>query len=66
MIRTAMSGMKHPISKYKDIVPFVIPSVHRFLSKFIYISPNVIVKVSPLCPLDYVLCNSQSYCLTLS
>ncbi|XP_044495565.1 uncharacterized protein LOC123218282 isoform X2 [Mangifera indica] len=44
VIRTAMSGMKHPISKYEDIVPFVIPSVHRFLSKFIYISPNVIVK----------------------
>ncbi|KAJ0082060.1 hypothetical protein Patl1_11782 [Pistacia atlantica] len=42
--RTAMSGVKHPIFKYEEIVPFIIPSVHRFLGKFIYISPNVIVK----------------------
>ncbi|XP_031267363.1 uncharacterized protein LOC116125787 [Pistacia vera] len=43
-VRTAMSGVKHPIFKYEEIVPFIIPRVHRFLGKFIYISPNVIVK----------------------
>ncbi|KAH7569587.1 hypothetical protein ACOSP7_013092 [Xanthoceras sorbifolium] len=44
VIRTAFSGINHSIFNYEEIAPFVIPSVHQFLSKFTYLSPNVIVK----------------------
>ncbi|KAK4858101.1 hypothetical protein QYF36_011078 [Acer negundo] len=44
VIRTSFSGANHSIINFEEIAPFVIPSVHKFLSKFIYLSPNVIVK----------------------
>ncbi|KAK3188855.1 hypothetical protein Dsin_028416 [Dipteronia sinensis] len=44
VIWTYFSGANHSIINFEEIAPFVIPSVHKFLSKFIYLSPNVIVK----------------------
>lgn len=32
-----------------EIVPFIVPIVHPSLKKFIYVSPNVIMKVGFLC-----------------
>ncbi|KAJ6393403.1 hypothetical protein OIU77_022790 [Salix suchowensis] len=42
--RTAFSDEQYAKPSYKEIVPFIIPTVHQFLSKSIYVSPNVIMK----------------------
>ncbi|KAJ4702595.1 Hexosyltransferase [Melia azedarach] len=44
VIRTTIVGEKHSVQNFAEIAPFIIPSVHQLLSKFIYISPIVIVK----------------------
>ncbi|KAH9747477.1 hypothetical protein KPL70_004730 [Citrus sinensis] len=44
VIRTASTGVKYSVQNIEEIVPFVIASVHQSLSKFIYMSPSVIVK----------------------
>ncbi|CBI20560.3 hypothetical protein VitviT2T_015880 [Vitis vinifera] len=43
-VRTANSGIVYAGRSFEEIVPFVIPTIHRSWGKFIYISPNVIVK----------------------
>ncbi|KAK9267900.1 hypothetical protein L1049_010337 [Liquidambar formosana] len=43
-ISTVNSGGKYAGIYFEELVPFVIPSVHQSLNKFIYVSPNVIVK----------------------
>ncbi|KAJ6426335.1 hypothetical protein OIU84_022030 [Salix udensis] len=42
--RTAFSDEQYAKPSYKETVPFIIPTVHQFLSKSIYVSPNVIMK----------------------
>ncbi|XP_024045940.1 uncharacterized protein LOC18051894 isoform X2 [Citrus clementina] len=44
VIRTASTGVKYSVQNFEEIVPFVIASIHQSLSKFIYMSPSVIVK----------------------
>ncbi|KAJ6701974.1 HEXOSYLTRANSFERASE [Salix koriyanagi] len=42
--RTAFSDEQYAKPSYKEIIPFIIPAVHQFLSKSICVSPNVIMK----------------------
>jgi hypothetical protein len=49
IVRIAFSDEQYAKPRYEEIVPFIIPTVHQFLSKFIYVSANVIMKVSSIC-----------------
>lgn len=44
MIRTAPSEAQFAGSSFEEMAPFIIPSVHQSLSKFIYLSPNILMK----------------------
>ncbi|XP_011026983.1 PREDICTED: uncharacterized protein LOC105127407 [Populus euphratica] len=44
IVRIAFSDEQYAKPSYEEIVPFIISTVHQFLSKFIYISVNVIMK----------------------
>ncbi|KAJ9168579.1 hypothetical protein P3X46_020082 [Hevea brasiliensis] len=44
IITSAFQGIQYTETSFEEIVPFVIPIVHQFLSKFIYVSANVIMK----------------------
>ncbi|KAJ6945829.1 hypothetical protein NC651_000791 [Populus alba x Populus x berolinensis] len=44
IVRIAFSDELYAEPNYEEIVPFIIPTVHQFLSKFIYVSANVIMK----------------------
>ncbi|KAJ7004368.1 hypothetical protein NC653_009287 [Populus alba x Populus x berolinensis] len=44
IMRTVFSGGQYAEPSYEEIVPFIIPTVHNFLRKFIYVSANVIMK----------------------
>ncbi|PNT53360.1 hypothetical protein POPTR_001G081100v4 [Populus trichocarpa] len=44
IVRIAFSDEQYAKPRYEEIVPFIIPTVHQFLSKFIYVSANVIMK----------------------
>jgi hypothetical protein len=48
IMRTVFSGGQYAEPSYEEIVPFIIPTVHNFLRKFIYVSANVIMKVSSI------------------
>lgn len=45
-IRSATSEAEYLKLNLEEIVPFVIPSVHQFLVKFIYVKPSTILKGS--------------------
>ncbi|XP_039061629.1 uncharacterized protein LOC120205948 [Hibiscus syriacus] len=42
-IKRASSGVEHDSLNLEEITPFIIPSVHQSLRKFIYVSPNLIL-----------------------
>ncbi|KAG7964006.1 hypothetical protein I3843_09G146500 [Carya illinoinensis] len=44
IITTAISGAQFAGSSFVEVAPFIIPSVHQSLTKFIYISPNILMK----------------------
>ncbi|KAJ6933882.1 hypothetical protein NC651_009070 [Populus alba x Populus x berolinensis] len=44
IMRTVFSGGQYAEPSYEEIVPFIIPTVHNFLRKFIFVSANVIMK----------------------
>ncbi|XP_059439735.1 uncharacterized protein LOC132172280 [Corylus avellana] len=44
IVRTAIFGTQLVGSSFAEIAPFIIPSVHQSLSKFIYLSPNILMK----------------------
>ncbi|GLU14089.1 hypothetical protein SLE2022_306780 [Rubroshorea leprosula] len=46
LIRTVTSEAEYAKLNLGEIAPFVIPSFHQLLRKFIYVSPNVILKGS--------------------
>ncbi|KAG8635676.1 hypothetical protein MANES_16G054300v8 [Manihot esculenta] len=41
---TAVRGVQYNETSLEEIVPFLIPIVHHFLNKFIFVSANVIMK----------------------
>ncbi|KAL5577897.1 hypothetical protein UlMin_019596, partial [Ulmus minor] len=43
-VNNAMSGIDYSSFNFEEIAPFVIPIVKPMLKKFIYVSPNVIMK----------------------
>ncbi|KAL4290217.1 hypothetical protein GQ457_14G008010 [Hibiscus cannabinus] len=43
VIKRASSGEQHASLNLEEIAPFIIPSVHQSLRKFIYVSPNMIL-----------------------
>ncbi|XP_041023885.1 uncharacterized protein LOC121264666 isoform X2 [Juglans microcarpa x Juglans regia] len=44
IIAAAISGTQFAGSSFVEVAPFIIPSVHQSLTKFIYISPNILMK----------------------
>ncbi|GLT59948.1 hypothetical protein SLA2020_327410 [Shorea laevis] len=44
LVKTATSEAEYAKLNLEEIAPFVIPSIHQLLRKFIFISPNVILK----------------------
>ncbi|XVF27205.1 hypothetical protein REPUB_Repub14bG0087100 [Reevesia pubescens] len=44
IIRRVASDAEYDSLKFEEIAPFIIPSVHHSLRKFIYVSPNLILK----------------------
>ncbi|GMI77795.1 hypothetical protein HRI_001448800 [Hibiscus trionum] len=42
-IKRASSGVEYASLNLEEIAPFIIPSVHQSLRKFIYVSPNLIL-----------------------
>lgn len=45
LLATAFRGVQYNETSLEEIVPFLIPIVHQFLNKFIFVSANVIMKV---------------------
>lgn len=45
IIRTATYEAEYDSLSFEEIAPFIIPIVHQSLRKFIYLSPNLILKV---------------------
>ncbi|KAF5736245.1 hypothetical protein HS088_TW14G00381 [Tripterygium wilfordii] len=43
-VRSAISGTHYDVSDFEEVVPFIMHDVLQSLGKFIYVSPNVIVK----------------------
>ncbi|POO03254.1 Nucleotide-diphospho-sugar transferase [Trema orientale] len=44
IVTNAISEVDYSVFIFEKVAPFVIPNVHPFLKKFIYISPSVIMK----------------------
>ncbi|XP_062096760.1 uncharacterized protein LOC133802463 [Humulus lupulus] len=42
-VNTAISGVEYSELSFEKVAPFVIPKVHQYLKKFIYVSPSVIM-----------------------
>lgn len=60
IITTAISGTQFAVSSFVEVAPFIIPSVHQSLAKFIYILPNILMKVG------FLSCGSDVEALTTS